>query len=122
MEGQLPAPQPDQAYFEVSALEGGFLTFPAHYFLTNTPESDVIYNCPSLPFLLRHSHTKKPILFDLGVAQCVPDNFAIMTKKGHLDAFAPIRVPKAISQVLREGATNPEDVRTIILSHVHWDQ
>jgi len=34
----------------------------------------------------------------------------------------PVHVPQDVGDSLRKGGVSLEDIQTIILSHIHWDQ
>lgn len=101
----------------VSALEGGFVDAPMRYFVKG---EDRRVTVPALAFALRHSQTNELIVFDLGIRKdsstCPPE-----IQKRMQDNFS-MHVPQDVGDSLRKGGVPPEDIQTIILSHIHWDQ
>ncbi len=62
----LPAPSANQAFCDVSALEGGILDIPCRLMVASAGE-DERKIAPSLAFILTHSVTKAQVVFDLGI-------------------------------------------------------
>ncbi|EGN96610.1 hypothetical protein SERLA73DRAFT_93143 [Serpula lacrymans var. lacrymans S7.3] len=115
---KLPPPASDQAFMNVSALEGGILAIPSEYVVTGVPPSEVI-SCPSLCFFLRHSKTGAHLVFDLGIRRDVesyPPSIQARIKK-----FNPVNVDETVPDSLGKGGFLPGQVETVVLSHLHWD-
>jgi len=105
-----PAPAPSQAFFSVSVLEAGFLEIPIWEIIAGVSIDDPdVLHVPSLAFFLRHSKTGKHLLFDLGIRRnCEKDD-------------PGVTVRQTSNEALRKGGVNPEEIETVILSHLHWD-
>ncbi|EIW74030.1 Metallo-hydrolase oxidoreductase [Coniophora puteana RWD-64-598 SS2] len=120
----LPAPRPNQAYLEVSALDGGRFSYPAWWILEGIPKTSTErIHAPSLAFFLRHSQSGKQVLYDLGL----PKDLSVLPSqlpeyvigKGKF-----VELPEDNSDVqdaLKRGGADLADVDAIFISHVHWD-
>ncbi|KIJ53743.1 hypothetical protein M422DRAFT_42825 [Sphaerobolus stellatus SS14] len=86
----LPPPADNQPYFEVSLLSAGFMDLSEHLFFTGG--STDVFKCPSMAFVLRHSASKKTVLFDLGVCKDWENYSQSMANaiKGLFNATAPL--------------------------------
>ncbi|CAL1704603.1 unnamed protein product [Somion occarium] len=116
----LPPPAPNQPYIQVSALLLGLFRFPLPLFVADSNPTDVIPNCPALGFFLRHSVTEEHIVFDLGIrrnTETLPPAVQDRIKQ----YFSPCRVPLTAVEALGKGGVQPEDVKTVVVSHLHWD-
>ncbi|OCH89775.1 Metallo-hydrolase/oxidoreductase [Obba rivulosa] len=114
----LPKPSPNQAYVNVSALEAGFIQLPPAWYVQGADPSEIRI-VPSLAFYLQHSVSKECVVFDLGVRR---DTRSYPPAIRSLIAQAmPVNVPQTIEESLSKGGIKHEDVRTIILSHLHFD-
>lgn len=115
----LPEPKPDQAYIEVSALEGGVIQLPLWMFVKGA-SPDEISVCPSLAFSLRHKPSGAHLVFDLGLRRdtstYAPAVQALIAK------YMPCEVPQSVEESLKKGGIDPEQVETVVLSHLHYDQ
>ncbi|PAV16272.1 Metallo-hydrolase oxidoreductase [Pyrrhoderma noxium] len=115
---QLPPPHSNQAYCDVSALEGGLLDMPAHLFVTSAPktERNIV---PSLSFLITHLNTDTRIVFDLGIRADI-ENYPELTRKRLSDVFKA-QIPNDVPSSLKKGGLEPSDIKYVCLSHCHWD-
>lgn len=121
----LPPPGPNQAFWDVSALEAGNLTVPCAI-IVSTAAPDEILPAPALAFLLTSSGSQstgqkpKRVLFDLGI------------RKDYVSALPPVvsalaqnvftgRVPQDVTDSLAKGGLTPADIDLVCLSHAHWD-
>jgi len=119
----LPAPRSTQTFVTISALEGGHLTLPEKLFVTDAdPEKRA--TVPSLAFLIQHPSSSAPfephkLVFDLGLKR----DFAGYrdAQQHHITQRQPTTVSPDVAESLRKGDLAPEDIDTVILSHVHWD-
>ncbi|ESK93999.1 hypothetical protein Moror_12893 [Moniliophthora roreri MCA 2997] len=113
----LPAPAPEQAYCDISALEAGFINLKLEMFLDDGKPGEVLI-APSLSFLVQHSTNGKKLIVDLGLRKdwenYSPIN-AITSKNWG------VTVPQDVSESLREGGLSPSDIDTICITHVHFD-
>ena len=75
--------------------------------------------CPSLAFLLRHSVSKDLLVFDLGIRRDLDSHPPAVQK---VIANRIITTPQSVEDSLRKGGMDPEDVKTVIVSHLHYDQ
>ncbi|KIK69581.1 hypothetical protein GYMLUDRAFT_511899 [Collybiopsis luxurians FD-317 M1] len=113
----LPPAIDGQAYCIVSALESGHIDVHLEMFLDNAvPGSKE--TVPSLSFLLRHSKTNDTLIFDLGFRKDL-ENYPSSITKLALDKF--VRVPQDVVQSLAKGGLSPADIKTVCLSHCHFD-
>lgn len=113
----LPPPAADQAYCNVSALEGGHLQMIECMWVTNVSEDDK-HPAPSLAFVITHSASGKRLVFDLGIRADLENAIEPVQKRAQLfDAI----VPQDVVTSLRKGGLDPGDVTDIIISHAHWD-
>ncbi|KAH8118235.1 Metallo-hydrolase/oxidoreductase [Phellopilus nigrolimitatus] len=115
----LPPPEAEQAYCDVSALEGGFFQMPCNLVVTGTDENDR-HVAPSLAFLLTHASFGKRLLFDLGLHDNIDVAPVSPLLKEMLKDF-DVRVPQDVRASLKAGGLAPEEITHICLSHVHWD-
>ncbi|KAI0082606.1 Metallo-hydrolase/oxidoreductase [Panus rudis PR-1116 ss-1] len=115
----LPPPEPNQAYIEVSALSAGLLRLPLRIFVSGSSPSDIAPDTPALSFFLRHSVTQKHLLFDLGIRRDI-DTLSPAAQKRIRELFSP-RVSQTADESLQKGGIRPEDITTVVLSHLHWD-
>ncbi|THH10032.1 hypothetical protein EW145_g1592 [Phellinidium pouzarii] len=113
----LPPSLPDQAYCEVSALEGGIIQAVCHLYVTTAKEGEK-YTAPSLAFLIIHAKTRAHLLFDLGVRHDL-ENY-IDPVKQRVKLFSA-QAPQDVSASLKKGGLRPEDITHVCLSHCHWD-
>lgn len=114
----LPPPAADQAYCDVSALEGGELVLPCAYFVTNAAKDEKVL-APALSFLLLHSRTKETLVFDLGVRKDLHN--AVPPIIDRVSKFSPINIPQDVPESLTRGGLTPDEVTYVCLSHCHWD-
>jgi len=118
MSKPLPPPASSQSYFDVSVLSAGFITLVETLFIKDG-NPDIKNVCPSMSFLLRHSLSKKTILFDLGIRKDWR-NYPPQVV-GTIDAIFPLEIPLDVVDSLRLGGLEPNDINYAIPSHVHWD-
>ncbi|GAB7348998.1 hypothetical protein MBLNU459_g7976t1 [Dothideomycetes sp. NU459] len=125
---QLSDSAPNQQYVTISALTGGFITLSDHFFVhPATPGAK--RTVPSLAFLVTHPSppdavvgpTSKPykLLFDLGL-RSKRERYPPVLQK-HLDGRAPYRLEPGVVEQLAKGGVKPNDIDTVMLSHVHYD-
>ncbi|KAF2186220.1 hypothetical protein K469DRAFT_664063 [Zopfia rhizophila CBS 207.26] len=119
----LPAPVQGQTYVAVSALDAGYLTLPEHLFITDADPKKRA-TVPSLSFLILHPPngvSPKPtkLVFDLGLKR----DFSGYrdAQQHHISQRQPTIVSPDAAESLRKGGLSPEEIHTVILSHVHWD-
>ncbi|KIJ53742.1 hypothetical protein M422DRAFT_25542 [Sphaerobolus stellatus SS14] len=113
----IPPPAKEQPYFEVSVLSAGFTYESERYYFTDG--STDVFRCPTMSFLLRHSTSKKNVLFDLGVRKDW-ENLPPSVVDNIKDLF-PLDIPFDVVESLAKGGLEPKDIDYAILSHVHWD-
>ena len=110
----LLAASQDQPYM---LLCGGFVDAPMGYFVKAEDRGLAV---PALAFALRYSQMNQLVVFDLGIREdnstCPPE-----IQKRMQDNF-PVHVPQDVGDSLRRGGVSTEDIQTIILGHIHWDQ
>ncbi|KAI0674768.1 beta-lactamase-like protein [Trametes maxima] len=115
----LPPPTPSQAYCKVSALEGGSIDMDLDQ-LIDTAKPGERVDLPSLIFLLRHSITGESLLFDLGIPPYIEQlpvgALALLTKMG-----VKLQGQPDLRAALAKGGLSPEDIKHIIISHIHFD-
>ena len=115
----LPTPKPDQGYVEVSALEAGLIKLPSHLFVEGSGPNEV-HTCPTLAFFIRHVPSGAHLLFDLGLRRDTttfpPSVLSTIAR------YMPVEVPQTVDESLAKGGFDAQDVQTIVLSHLHFDQ
>ncbi|KAK7693468.1 hypothetical protein QCA50_003036 [Cerrena zonata] len=116
----LPPPSPNQPYVEVSTLLGGLFRLPMEIFVADSNPEDIVPNSPAFGFFLRHSVTKDQIIFDLGIRKDL-ESYPPATQRRIDKLFSPTRVPQSVDEILSKGGVKPEDVKTVMFSHLHWD-
>ncbi|PSR71625.1 hypothetical protein PHLCEN_2v12478 [Hermanssonia centrifuga] len=115
-----PPPSADQAYFHISALEGGFIEdMPLAIFIHSAKPHEKA-SMPSIAFLLRNSRTEETLVFDLGIPKDVK-NTPPAVQKAVAAAGAKCTVPQDVRQSLLKGGLDPAKVNHVVLSHVHFD-
>ncbi|KAG5352560.1 hypothetical protein C0989_001778 [Termitomyces sp. Mn162] len=113
----LPAPGVEQAYCNVSALEGGILKLSSSQFTTSGIPGEVLI-VPCLAFLLQHSTDGDKFLFDLGIRKDWHTYPPVTTRL--IETYGT-NVPQDVVESLAKGGTSPSEISTICLSHVHFD-
>jgi glyoxylase-like metal-dependent hydrolase (beta-lactamase superfamily II) len=119
----LPPARSTQTFVTISALEGGHLTLPEKLFVTNAdPEKRA--TVPSLAFLIQHPSSSDPLkptklVFDLGLKRDFTGYRD--AQQHHIAQRQPTTVSPDVAESLQKGDLGPEDIGTVILSHVHWD-
>lgn len=115
----LPQPQSDQAYMQISALEGGVMQLKLQIFVKGASVADIA-TCPSLGFLLTHSKNGKRIMFDLGCRRNMETHPPLTNE--FFKKWTPVTVPQTVVESLAKGGVQPDDIDTVIISHLHYDQ
>jgi hypothetical protein len=104
----------------VSALEGGNIRIPCDLVVDGNSQGEFI-SCPSLAFSLRHSKTKSWVVFDLGIRRDLEGYTPLSQERIKVIGFAPV-VNQTVAESLVKGGVSPDQVETVIISHLHWDQ
>ncbi|KAK6983998.1 hypothetical protein R3P38DRAFT_3232805 [Favolaschia claudopus] len=60
----LPKPNPNQPYMQISALQATTIHLPNDLIIQGNTRTYTA--CPSLSFYLKHSHSDRHFIFDLG--------------------------------------------------------
>ena len=115
----LPADRPNQVYVTLSALEAGYLYLPEREFITNA-DPTAVHRCPSLAFYIYHGPTQRKIVYDLGLRKDW-DNYPPRIAKRIATKERRVDIPADVHASLLKGGVRPEDIDTIILSHIHYD-
>lgn len=115
----LPPPRSNQAYCDVSALEGGVLKLPCAL-MVSTAAPDETLVAPALSFLLTHSGSGARMLFDLGICKDIEGSLTPTIVDRAKKVFNT-SVPQDVPESLSKGGLTPDDVECVCLSHVHWD-
>jgi len=113
----LPPPSVNQLYIEVSLLPSGHLFLSEIEIFGDPSGKNVLY--PSMSFLLRHSLTKRLIVFDLGLRKDW-ENYTPAVVEDAKENFRP-DVPVDVTDSLRRGGVQPEQVEFVVFSHIHFD-
>ncbi|KAI0823287.1 Metallo-hydrolase/oxidoreductase [Trametes gibbosa] len=113
----LPPPQSKQPFMTVSAIEAGYLELRLRLFVAGSGPNESAM-CPSLSFSLRHSATGEHLLFDLGIRRNLETHPPAVRQ---LNAGREVIVRQTAEESLRNGGVDPADVKTIIISHLHFD-
>lgn len=115
----LPAPTPNQAYCDISALEAGFMHAPMRVFI-DVAKEDEIDQLPSLSFLLRHSTNGDTFTFDLGIRKDL-ENAPTLTLARIQQLGFRLEIPQDAGDSLAKGGLAPPDIKHVCLSHIHFD-
>ncbi|KAG2129083.1 beta-lactamase-like protein [Suillus bovinus] len=115
----LPPPSVDQPFMHVSALEGGALHIPCDLVVDGNSQGESI-SCPSLAFALRHSKSKSWVVFDLGIRRDLEGYTPRSQERIKAAGFAPV-ANQTVAESLVKGGISPDEVETVIVSHLHWD-
>ncbi|KAI0629942.1 Metallo-hydrolase/oxidoreductase [Trametes polyzona] len=113
----LPAPKPGQPYMEVSALEAGLLELRLRLFVAGSGPNESAM-CPSMAFYLKHSASGEGIVFDLGIRRNLETHPPAVQQ---LNAGREVVVHQTVDESLRKGGLDPESVKTVFISHLHFD-
>ncbi|CDO72265.1 hypothetical protein BN946_scf184970.g117 [Trametes cinnabarina] len=116
-DNSLPEPQADQPFMMVSALEAGFLELRMRLFVSGSAPTESKM-CPSLAFLLRHSATGDRVVFDLGIRRNLDTHPPAVQQ---LNAGRTVVIPQTVAESLERGGVDPATVKTVIVSHLHFD-
>lgn len=117
----LPLPSPNQAYWDVSALEGGEFLVDSSFFLAEASPGSKILFMPDLAFLMQHSVTKDYFLFDLGVRKDMENLTPAMKEIIRFPDNPPCTVPQDVVESLAKGGLKPEEIKHVCISHLHFD-
>ncbi|KAI0331176.1 Metallo-hydrolase/oxidoreductase [Cubamyces sp. BRFM 1775] len=115
----LPAHAPNQAYCEVSALEGGEIQIPLAWVIDTAKEGDSAV-LPALAFLLRHTTNGDRFVFDLGIRKDIENLPAGYLSRINSMGFRTA-VPEDAADSLAKGGLRPPDVAHVCYSHIHFD-
>lgn len=115
----LPEPNSHQTFAIVSALEAGIIHLPLQRFVQGSGPNEVSI-CPSLAFSISHKPSGAHLVFDTGLRRDVLSYPPAVQESIKQRGF-PIQVPQSVDESLRKGGIAPEDVKTVILSHIHFD-
>lgn len=102
----------------VSALESGFLELRLRLFVAGSGPNESVMS-PSLSFSLRHSASGDHLLFDLGIRKKWETHPPAVQQ---LNSGREVLVLQSADESLRKGGIEPANVKTVIISHLHWDQ
>ncbi|KDQ62406.1 hypothetical protein JAAARDRAFT_30312 [Jaapia argillacea MUCL 33604] len=115
----LPPPVANQAFCNVSALEGGQVDIPLHFFITRVKEDEIV-TAPALAFIIQHFQTKANFVFDLGIRHDVEKYPRIVLERIRNGPFFS-KIAIDVPAFLEKGGLPPSEVTTVCLSHCHWD-
>jgi len=114
----LPAPTSDQAFCNISALEGGSLIASDDLFIADAIPGQKS-TLPALCFLIHHSKRPEKFLFDLGInkdlSKYPPE------AQARIAQLFPLGDAPSCLESLSKGGVSPDDVDFVCVSHVHWD-
>ncbi|RPD78598.1 Metallo-hydrolase/oxidoreductase [Lentinus tigrinus ALCF2SS1-7] len=113
----LPPPSKDQAYWEVSAIDAGRIHMLLSQLVDIAKDGEMV-DLPDLSFVLRHSQTGDIVLFDLGIR---PDTEAFTGARALADTMSITFHGRDIPAALERGGVSREDVKRVIISHIHCD-
>ncbi|THH29417.1 hypothetical protein EUX98_g4759 [Antrodiella citrinella] len=116
----LPPPGANQAYCDVSTLEGGHIKLPKGLVLVCDDE-DERHSFPASAFLLRHSVTRDPFLLDLGIRTDWTTKFTPSVLRIIETSPFQISVPEDVPTALAKGGLTPKDIKHICITHIHFD-
>jgi glyoxylase-like metal-dependent hydrolase (beta-lactamase superfamily II) len=120
MANKFPPPRNNQAFFVVSAIEAGTMTFRREIIFDPLP-ADVppTWDAPTLCFLLRHSSTGEYILFDNGIRKDLDALPPVVHRAAKY--FGPFLVAHDAADRIAEGGLDPAEVKQVVVSHAHFD-
>ncbi|KAG2053667.1 hypothetical protein BDR06DRAFT_982726 [Suillus hirtellus] len=104
----------------VSVLKGGHLRIPCDLVVDGNLQGEFV-SCPSLAFALQHSETKSWVVFNLGIWHDLEGYTPLSQECIKSMGFAPV-VNQTVVESLVKGGISPDEVETVIVSHLHWDQ
>ncbi|KAF2794008.1 hypothetical protein K505DRAFT_275897 [Melanomma pulvis-pyrius CBS 109.77] len=117
-----PSPPPEKATVSVHALQCGHFSLPEYQFV-HPVSPDARKTVPSLAFLIQHHnpHSGKVtrIVFDLGLRRDIKRYAAPIQK--HVETRQPMTTDPDVVKSLALGGLTPDDIDSVIYSHVHWD-
>ncbi|KIJ65713.1 hypothetical protein HYDPIDRAFT_110861 [Hydnomerulius pinastri MD-312] len=122
----LPAPQTDQAFMNVSALEAGNINIPLDFLVAGYGPDDLV-DAPSLAFVLTHAKTGARIMFDLGIRrdiEALPPEvqaFVFREEDGQGRSGISVRTEHTVHKSLIKAGLPPDQIEAVIVSHLHWD-
>ena len=114
----LPPSAADQAFCEISAIDSGYIYGALLRPLVDAGEEDERINVPCLAFLLHHSRTGEPFLFDLGIR---PDLENLKGAGIRLSQMGIKVEGRDIPAALEKGGLSRADIKHVAISHVHYD-
>ncbi|KAI0344766.1 Metallo-hydrolase/oxidoreductase [Trametopsis cervina] len=116
----LPADLENQTYVTVKAIVGGKVWLPIRLALQDSRDEpdDIGAQVPVFSFLIEHP-TRGKTLFDLGIRKNGEGYPPALQSRVH-DLFKA-ECPHDVADQLRAGGVKPEEIDTLILSHLHWD-
>ncbi|KAH9940446.1 Metallo-hydrolase/oxidoreductase [Epithele typhae] len=115
----LPEPAKDQPYWNLSALESGFIDLPHDYLIDTAPPGSR-KTVPCLSFLLRHSKSSVNFVFDLGTRKDL-SSFTPHYLERIAEMTFVVSVPNDAADSLAKGGLKPTDIDQVCLSHLHFD-
>lgn len=115
----LPPPAPNQAYCRVSALEGGRVDMDLDQLIDVAKPGERV-DMPDMIFLLRHSATNTPFLFDLGV-RADPENLPAGPRVVNARMGIKLTGQPDLRAALAQGGLAPDAIQHVIISHIHYD-
>ena len=115
----LPQPTTQQTFWDISALEAGFVNVPLKWILDNARDDERI-DLPAFSFLLQHNETHKTFLFDLGIRKDWHNLPPAYVKRIKQIGFH-VEVPQDAIYALARGGLRPEEINYVCLSHIHFD-
>lgn len=116
----LPPPTENQAYCDVSALEGGHVQIPLRWVLDNAKDGDV-NNLPGLSFLLRHNSNGDTLLVDLGIRKDWETKLPTPILQRVQQMGFIVDVPQDAPTSLRKGGIDPAAIKHVLITHIHFD-
>ncbi|TCD64056.1 hypothetical protein EIP91_004605 [Steccherinum ochraceum] len=117
---RLPPPSADQAYCDVSALEGGHIKLPKGLVMKCDNE-DEVNPFPASAFLLRHSRTQDTFLLDIGIRKDWQTGLPPPILRIIRDSPFRVYVPEDVPTALAKGGLKPADIQHICFTHIHFD-
>ena len=115
----LPPPSQNQAYCDISALEGGHVRVPLQWVLDTAKDGEKM-NAPGLSFLLRHSSNNDTMLVDIGVRKDWENLPKALVERLTKIGFV-VDVPQDVPTSLRNGGIDPASIKNVLITHIHFD-
>ncbi|OKL57597.1 hypothetical protein UA08_06949 [Talaromyces atroroseus] len=114
-------PIPTGSTVDVSIIDGGRITMPTAYVLSNQLPGHDVLEMPCYSFLIENKKSGKKVLFDLGLMKAWREKEPPAIHSQIESAQAKLEVQHDVSDQLRDAGIPLESINAIIWSHHHLD-